>query len=69
MPFMLLPALNIALAISSGSIPAIPASFLAVLSSSAVHVGERNRRVSEMIAEHRRPAIFFGISTPASSYI
>ena len=68
-PARLLPALNIACACSSRLIPAIFASFLAIFSSSGVQVGERNKSVSEIIAEHRSPAIVGLISTSFSLYI
>ena len=33
-----------------------------------MHVGERNNKVSETIAAHKRPAISFGTSTPHLKY-
>ena len=69
MPFRLLPARNICFAYSVILIPAITASSFAAPTSLGVQVGERNISVSERIAEHRRPAISFGISMPRSRNI
>ena len=66
LPFKLLPALNISIAISSSSIPAIFASSVAIALSTAVQVGERNNNVSEIIAQHNNPAIVGGTATPDS---
>ena len=51
------------------STPTISASSRAVFSSFGVQVGERKSRVSEMIADIRRPAVVRSISTPLSRYI
>ena len=48
------------------SMLAILAKSSAAARSMGVQVGERNIRVSEMIAEHSSPAICGSISTPLS---
>ena len=44
------------------STPAISANLCAISLSVSVHVGERNKTVSEMIADNIKPAIALGIS-------
>ena len=60
---------NIFSAYSLTSSPAISASSLQALLSKGVQVGERNRRVSDRMADISRPAICLGISTSFSLYI
>ena len=64
-----IPFLIVSSAYFSISMPAISASFVAASLSNSVQVGERNIRVSEIIAEHIRPANEGVISTPFSQYI
>ena len=63
------PALNISIANSSISTPAILANLRAALVSTGVHVGDLNNNVSEIIAPNKAPAIDWGISTSFSSKI
>ena len=48
------------------SSPQSSASASPALTSIEVQVGERKARVSDMMAESMRPAMFFGISMPDS---
>ena len=59
--------LNISLAKSSILMSAISASALAAILSCWVQVGERNIKVSEIMAAQRSPAILGGISSRCSS--
>ena len=69
LPSSFSPASNISLAKVLISTPAIFARRFAVASSSGVQVGLRNTSVSDRMAASSRPAVFWGISTPFSSYI
>ena len=69
LPTKEVPALNISIANSWISTPAILASFLAILVSTGVQVGDLNNNVSETTAPNNKPAIWLGISTSNSSNI